>query len=150
MMRHIFLARTPLLLAGRVSARSPGAALVANAGGSQALPSLLLRTPSVAVNMPGIALAANAHRDPAAPALVSPERPLSHRNAILFKDWTMPCGTCIKEPWSCLSHAPHRRPGGRPQNQNPGPSLLRRQALRITKMKGIASIAMPSINRPLR
>jgi hypothetical protein len=92
-MRHYFLCRTalrlthtPFLLAGRVSARSPGAALVANAGGSHALPSLLLRAPSVAVNMPGIALAANAHRDPAAPALVSPERSLSHRNAILFKD----------------------------------------------------------------
>jgi hypothetical protein len=117
-MRHFFLCRaalcltrTPLLLAGRVSARTPAAALVTIAGGPHAQPPLLLRAPSVAVNMPGIALAANAHRDPAAPAVVSPERPLSHRNAILFKDWTMPCGTCIKEPWSCLAHAPHRRPG---------------------------------------
>jgi hypothetical protein len=106
------MARTPLFLAGRVLARSPGAALVTNAGGSHVQPSLLLRTRSVAVNMPGIAPAADLHHDPAAPAVVSPERPLSHRNAILFKDWTMPCGTRIKEPWSCLSHAPHRRPGG--------------------------------------
>src|ERR1700680_455889 len=43
----------------------------------------------------------------------------------------MPCGTCIKEPWSCLSHAPHRRPGGRPQNLNPGPSPLRPHAQHI-------------------
>jgi len=106
------MARTPLLLAGRVSARTPAAALVAITGGPHAQPPLLLRAGSIAVNMPGIALAANTHRDPAAPALVSPERPLSHRNAILVKDWTMPCGTRIKEPWSCLSHAPHRRPGG--------------------------------------
>ena len=105
------MARTPLLLPGRVSARTPVAALVAHAGGSHVQPSLLLRTRTGAVNMPGIALAANAHRDPAAPAVVSPERPLSHRNAILFKDWTMPRGTCIKEPWSCLSHAPHEGPG---------------------------------------
>jgi hypothetical protein len=118
MMRHIFLgcaalrlARTPLLLAGRVAARSPGAALVTNAGGSHAQPSLLLRARSVAVNVPGIALAADLHGHPAALAVVIPERPLAHRNAILFKDWTMPCGTRIKEPWSCLSHAPHRRPG---------------------------------------
>src|SRR6202035_3252577 len=133
-MRHFFLcraalrlARTPLLLAGRVSARSPGAALVTNAGGSHVQPPFLLRAGSAAVNMPGIALAANTHREHAALAVKYPERPLPHRNAILFKDWTMPCGACIKEPWSCLSHAPHRRPGGRPQNLNPGPSLLRRQ-----------------------
>jgi hypothetical protein len=106
------MARTPLLLAGRVSVRTPAAALVAIAGGPHAEAALLLRARSVAVNVPGIALAANLHRGPAAPAVVSPERPLSHRNVILFKDWTMPCGTRIKEPWSCLSHAPHRRPGG--------------------------------------
>src|SRR5882672_5843140 len=107
-MRHFFLCRaalrltrTPLLLAGRVSARSPGAALVTSAGGPHAEAALLLRARSVAVNMPGIALAADLHRDPAAPAVVSPERPLAHRNAILFQDWTMPCGACITEPWSC-------------------------------------------------
>jgi len=32
----------------------------------------------------------------------------------------------------------------------PGPSLLRRQALRITKMRDIANNAMPTINRPRR
>jgi hypothetical protein len=76
------MARTPLLLAGRVSARTAAAALVAIAGGPHAQPPLLLRARSVAVNVPGLALAANAHRYPAAPAVVSPERPLSHRNAI--------------------------------------------------------------------
>src|SRR5258708_25998353 len=88
-MRHYFLcraalrlARTPFSLTGRVSARSPGAALVTNAGGSQVQPPLLLRACSIAVNMPGIALAANTHRVPALLALASPERPLSHRNAI--------------------------------------------------------------------
>lgn|SRR5487761_1915206 len=89
-MRHYFflcraalrLARTPFSLAGRVSTRSAGAALVTRAGGSHAEAALLLRARSAAVNMPGIALVANAHRDPAALALVSPERPLSHRNAI--------------------------------------------------------------------
>jgi hypothetical protein len=117
-MRHFFicraalgLTRTPLPLAGRVSVRSPAAALVTLTGGSHVQPPLLLRATAVAVNMPGIALIANAYLDPAAPAVISPERPLAHRNAILFQDWTMPCGTCIKEPWSCLSHAPHRRPG---------------------------------------
>lgn len=39
---------------------------------------------------------------------------------------------------------------GRPQNLSPGPSLLRRQALRITKMRDIANNAMPRINRPRR
>jgi hypothetical protein len=34
---------------------------------------------------------------------------------------------------------------GRPQNLSPGPSLLRRQALRITKMRDIANNAMPRI-----
>jgi len=119
-MRHYFflcraalrLARTPFLLAGRVSARSPEVALVTNAGGSHIQSPLLLRARSSAVNMPGIALAANTHREPAALAVKYPERPLPHRNAILFKDWTMPRGACIKESWSCLSHAPHRRPGG--------------------------------------
>jgi len=102
-MRHFFLCRaalpmapTPLLLAGRVSARSPRTALVTNAGGSHVQPPFLLRPGSAAANMPGIALAANAHRDPAALAVKSPERPLAHRNATLFKDWTMPCGALIK------------------------------------------------------
>ncbi len=39
---------------------------------------------------------------------------------------------------------------GRPQNLSPGPSPLRRQALRITKMTDIANNAMPRINRPRR
>jgi len=117
-MRHIFLRRaalrlacTPLALAGRVLVRASAAALIAIAGGAHVQPPLRLRATSVAVNMPGIALVANAHRDPAAPAVITPERPLAHRNAILFQDWTMPRGTCIKEPWSCLSHAPHEGPG---------------------------------------
>jgi len=117
-MRHFFLCRaalrltrTPLPLAGRVSARTLATALVTLPGSAHVQPPLLLRATSVAVNMPGIALAANTHRDPAATAVVSPERPVSHCNAILFQDWTMPRGTGIKEPWSCLSHAPHEGPG---------------------------------------
>jgi len=47
------MARTPLLLAGRVSARTPAAALVAIAGGPHAEAASLLRARSVAVNVPG-------------------------------------------------------------------------------------------------
>jgi hypothetical protein len=90
-MRHYFLCRaalrltrTPLPLAGRVSARTPAASLVTITGGSHVQPPFILRTGSAAVNMPGIALAANTHREPAALAVKYPERPLPHRNAILF------------------------------------------------------------------
>lgn len=67
-----------------VSVRTRAAALVTIASGAHVQPPLLLRATSVAVNMSGIALAADAYRDPAAPAVISPERALEHRNAILF------------------------------------------------------------------
>src|SRR5580658_11272892 len=117
-MRHFLLDPTPLCLAlaissltQRVPQRSPAGLLVTDAGGSHAQAAPLPRARPVAVDMPGIALAADRHRYPAAPAVVAPERPLSHRNAIPLQDRTMPCGACIKDTWSCLSHAPHRGPG---------------------------------------
>jgi hypothetical protein len=95
-MRHFFLCRaalrltrTPLPLAGRVSARTLATALVTIPGSAHVQPPLLLRATSVAVNMRRGA-ASRTHRTKAR---------------------------------------------GRPQNLSPGPSLLRRQALRITKIK---------------
>jgi hypothetical protein len=102
----------PSPLPGRVPVRTPAAALVTHSGCLQVLPPLLARAVPGTVNMAVIAGAANAHRYPAAPALVLPVSLRTHRHAILLQDWTMPCGRCIKDPWRCLTHAPHRRPGG--------------------------------------
>jgi hypothetical protein len=153
-MRHFFLCRaalrlapTPVLLAGRVSARSPGAALVTNAGGSLVQPPLLLRACSIAVNMPGIALAANTHRNPAALALVSPERPLSHRNAIPLQGLDNAVRHVHKRAVELPLARTAPKARGLTAKSCPGPSPLRRQLLRITKMRGIA---MPDNNRHLR
>src|SRR5208337_298356 len=106
---------------------------------------LLPRAIPGAVPLAVIAVAANAHPYAAAPALVCPERPLSHRNAIPMKDWTMPGDACIKEPWSCLSHAPHRRPGVDRQIP-PGPSLIRR---RLKNNQDFGARRRQTINRSL-
>jgi hypothetical protein len=118
--------RSPLPLARRMPVRTAATALIPRAGFSPTPAPLLPRASSGAVPLAVIAVAANAHRYTAAPALVGPERSVSHRNAIPIQDWTMPCDACIKEPWSCLSHAPHRRPGVDRQIP-PGPSLIRRR-----------------------
>jgi hypothetical protein len=118
--------RSPLPLARRVTVRTAATTLIPRPGFSPTPAPLLPRAIPGAVTLAVIAVAANAHRYTAAPALVCPERPLSHRNAIPMKDWTMPCVACIKDSWSCLSHAPHRRPGVDRQIP-PGPSLIRRR-----------------------
>ena len=113
--------------------RTPAAALVTRSGCPLVLPPLLARAVPGTVNMAVIAVAANADRYPAAPALVSPVSLLPHRNAIPLEDWTMPCGRCIKNPWRCLTHAPHRGPGV-DRRSLPGPSPLRPQRLSIAKI----------------
>ena len=105
------LPRPPSPLSVRVPVCTPAAALVTRAGCPLALPPLLARAVPGTVNMAVIAVAANADRYPAAPAPVVPVSLLPHRNAIPLGDWTMPCGRCIKYPWRCLTHAPHRGPG---------------------------------------
>lgn len=140
-MRHYYLilgaalraARAPSPLSQRMPVRTAAAALVTHTRCSHTKPPLRLRAVPGAVNLAVIAVAANADRYPAAPAVVSPERSVSHRNAIPLQDWTMPCGTCIKAPWGCLSHAPHRGPGV-DRKILPGPSPPRRQLARITKI----------------
>jgi hypothetical protein len=118
--------RPPFPLARRVPVCTAATALIPRPGFSPTPAPLLPRAIPGAVPLAVIAVAANAHRYAAAPALVCPERSLSHRNAIPMQDWTMPCDACIKEPWSCLPHAPHRRPGVDRQIP-PGPSLIRRR-----------------------
>jgi hypothetical protein len=91
-MRHCLIwgaaLRTPYApapLSKRMPVRTPAAALVTHTRGSHTPPPLRLRAVPGAVNLAVIAVTANAHRHPAAPAVVSPERPLSHRNAILYR-----------------------------------------------------------------
>ncbi len=139
----LWMPRAPAPLSGRVPARASAAALVTHTGCSHTRLPLHLRAVPGAVNLAVIAVTANAHRHPAAPAVVSPKRPLSHRNAILLQDWTMPCAACIKAPWSCFSHAPHRRPGVDRQIV-PGPSPLRRPLARITKIGRTAGVGKPA------
>jgi hypothetical protein len=139
-MRHFFLDRRPApvplastvaSLTQRVPMGTPAAPLVTSAGGPHVQPPLLLRARSTTVHVPGIAIAADRDRPLAAHTVVSPERPLAHRNAIPLKDWTMPCSACIKDRWSLPLARTAPRARGRPQNLCPGPSLLRRQLPRI-------------------
>jgi hypothetical protein len=137
-MRHYLTENAALRMA-----RTPAAALVAIAGGPHVQPPLLLRARSVAVNVPDIALAANAHRYPAAPAVVSPERPLSHRNAIPLQGLDNAVRRVHKRAVELPLARTAPKARGLTAKSCPGPSPLRRQALRITKMRGVASIAMP-------
>jgi len=151
-MRHFLIAgivlrmpRSPLPLARRMPVRAAATALIPRPGFPPTPAPLLPRAIPGAVPLAVIAVAANAHPYAAAPALVCPERPLSHRNAIPMKDWTMPGDACIKEPWSCLSHAPHRRPGVDRQIP-PGPSLIRR---RLKNNQDFGARRRQTINRSL-